>query len=78
MPILAGGDGWGVVVATICRGHTQLMVSGEDNLAATIAPSVDRLRLLLSLVALPKCSVCDTDRCILAFVQGASAQCFLG
>ncbi len=54
------------------------MVSGEDNLAATIAPSVDRLRLLLSLVALPKCSVCDTDRCILAFVQGASAQCFLG
>lgn len=55
MPILAGGDGWGVVVATSFSGHTQLMVSGKGNLAVTIALSVDRLHLLVSLVALPKC-----------------------
>ena len=40
MPILAGGDGWGMVGATSCSGHTQLMVSGQGNLAVTIAPSV--------------------------------------
>ncbi len=55
MPTLAGGDGWGVLVATSCSVHTQLMVSGKDNLAVTVAPSVDLLHFCVSLVALPKC-----------------------
>ena len=54
MPILAEGDGQGVVVATTCRGHTQLMVSGKGNLAVTIVPSIDQMLSLVSLIALPK------------------------
>ena len=39
--MLPGGDGWGVVVATSCSVHTQqLMVSGKENLAVTVALSV--------------------------------------
>lgn len=49
---LAGVDGQLVLVATSCSVQTQqLMVSGDDNLAATVALSGHCLHLLLSLAA---------------------------